>query len=202
MDVDTVRRLYEIGLYGLFLAIALRSTVARGLPTALRELAFGFVLSQAVELLAVQAGRYRYPDWLVYFPPGPASVPLAVGLGWAALMPVVMRLSEQIAGARAPRWRLAVVDGLLGVGLDLVVDPAVSGEPLRMWLWRDAGMTEYRLWLLDVPVFNFVGWFLLVASCGWQLRSLEENTHGRAPRALVYLLIDLAVASLVMRLPW
>lgn len=202
MDVATVRRLYEAGLPLLFLAVALRSSAVRGVPITLRELGFGFALSQAVELLAVHAGRYRYPDWLVYFPPSPRWVPLGVGLGWAALMPVVMRLSEQIAGERAPRWRLAALDGLLGVGLDLVVDPVVSGEPLRMWLWRDAGMADYRWWLLDVPVFNFVGWFLLVGACGWQLRAIEANAGRRLWLALGFLVTDLAVAAVVMRLPW
>ena len=202
MDLVTVRRLYEAGLPLLFLAVAVRSALVRGAPVTLRELGFGFALSQLVELLAVHAGRYRYPDWLVYFPPSPPWVPLGVGLGWAALMPVVMRLSERIVGERAPRWRLAAVDGLLGVGLDLVVDPAVSGEPLRMWLWRDAGMAEYRLWLLGVPVFNFVGWFLLVGTCGWQLRAIEANAGRRARLALVFLAADLVVAGIVMRLPW
>lgn len=197
-----MRRLYEAGLPLLFLAVALRSSLTRGVPLTLRELGFGFALSQLVELLAVHAGRYRYPDWLVYVPPSPRWVPLGVGLGWAALMPVVMRLSEHIAGARAARWRLAALDGLLGVGLDLVVDPAVSGEPLRMWLWRDAGMAEYRLWLLDVPVFNFVGWFVLVGTCGWQLRALEASAGRRARVALLFLAADLAVAAIVMRLPW
>lgn len=199
---STIRRLYEAGLPLLFLAVAVRSWRARGGAVTLRELGFGFTLSQSVELLAVQCGRYRYPDWLVYFPPRPEWVPLGIGLGWAALMPIVMRLSERILGAGAPRWRLGVLDGLMAVGLDLVLDPAVSGEPLRLWLWRDEGMAPYRLWLLDVPVFNFLGWFVLVGVCGWQLRALEARGAGRWRAAALWLGLDLAIAAAVMRLPW
>ena len=204
MPLSTVRVLYEVGIALLFLVVAARSWWTRGGAVTARELVFGFVLSQSVELLAVLHGRYRYPDWLVYFPPHPALVPLGVGLGWAALVPTVMRISERILGEQAVPWRLGVLDGLMAVGLDLVLDPAVSGEPLAMWLWRGEGMTPYRLWLLDVPVFNFVGWVLLVGVCGWQLR-VVERAGASAPkwrRLALFLVADLAVALIVMRLPW
>ncbi|MEW6776342.1 MAG: carotenoid biosynthesis protein [Bdellovibrionota bacterium] len=204
IGIDLVRRLYEFGLYLLFAVIFVRSWMKRGRGITVRELVFGFLLSQGVEFLAVGMGRYRYPDWVVYFPPAPAWVPLSIGLGWAALVPNVMRVSETILGPAAPFWRLALLDGLLGVGVDLVLDPAVSGEPLRMWVWRGEGMYPYRYWLLDVPVFNFVGWVLLVGACTLQLRLVEKNRTGvdRWKWLGIYLVIDLGVAFAVMLLPW
>ncbi|MBI4617230.1 MAG: carotenoid biosynthesis protein [Planctomycetes bacterium] len=200
--MDT-RRAYEIGLFGLFLVVAVHSWRKRGPAVTAREFLFGFVLTQSVEALAVACGRYRYPGWLLYFPARPA-VPLAIGLGWAALVPTVMRISEEILERAAPRWKLASLDGLMAVGLDLVLDPAVSGPPMAMWVWRGEAMTPYRFWLLDVPVFNFVGWFLLVWACGFELRTVEATSPG-VKRWLflgAFLLADLAVAAAVMRLPW
>jgi uncharacterized membrane protein len=203
LSLPVVRRLYEIGVAAIFGVVAIRSWRSRGAHRTLRELAFGFALSQSVELLAVQYGRYRYPDWLVYFPPTPAWVPLGVGLGWAALMPNVMWLSDRLLGARAALWKRGALDGAMAVGLDLVLDPAVSGEPLAMWTWRGAGMTPYRFWVLGVPVFNFVGWFLLVGACGWQLRLVESSSAPERWRKLVgFFAVDLAIAAIVMRFPW
>jgi len=204
LPLPVVRRLYEAGIVLLFAVVAVRSWRTRGAGPTVRELAFGFALSQSVELLAVQHGRYDYPDWLVYFPPHPEWVPLGVGLGWAAIVPVVMRMSERILGQAAPAAKLAALDGAMAVGVDLVIDPAVSGEPLRMWTWRGEGMTPYRAWLLGVPVFNFVGWFLLVAACGWQLRVVERRSQGaqRWWRLGLFLACDLIIATVVMRLPW
>ncbi len=204
IDIAVLRRIYEIGLPALLLVSAARSFRTRGAPLTLRELAFGFLLSQSVELIAVALGRYRYPDWLLYFPPKPAWVPLGIGLGWGALVPCVMRVSERILGHNASPIRLAVLDGAMAMGLDLVLDPVVSGEPLRMWLWQGEGMTPYRFWLLGVPVFNFVGWFLLIGGCSLELRWVEANKTGaRAWLWLgVYLAIDLLVAFAVMHLPW
>lgn len=200
--LPVVRRLYEAGIMLLFVVVAWRSWRTRGAGATVRELAFGFVLSQSVELLAVQYGRYRYPDWLVYFPPKPEWVPLGVGLGWAAIMPVVMRMSEAVLGRGASAAKLGALDGAMAVGVDLVLDPSVSGEPLHMWIWRGEGMTPYRAWLLDVPVFNFVGWFVLVAACGWQLRAVERQTASRWRRLAGFLILDLIIAMIVMRLPW
>ena len=203
-DLSTLRRLYEVGLPALLIVVALRSGRKRGWGLTARELAFGFVLSQAVEFLAVGLGRYRYPDWLVYFPAWPAWVPLGIGLAWGALVPVVMRVSEGILGKGASPWRLAALDGLLAVGVDLILDPAVSGEPLRMWLWEGPGMTPYRLWLLGVPVFNFVGWFLLIGACSVELRLAEKKPTASAKGSflLAMLALDLAIAAAVMQLPW
>jgi len=203
-ELAWIRRLYEIGLFVLFLVVVARSWKRRGAGVTRREIVFGFLLSQSVELLAVGLGRYRYPDWLLYFPPWPAWVPLGIGLAWAAIVPCVMRVSETVLGRDAPAWRLALLDGLTAVGIDLVLDPAVSGEPLRMWLWRGEGMVPYRFWLLDVPVFNFVGWVALVGACTWQLRWTERSKVGaeRWKWLGVFLVADLAIAFAIMMLPW
>jgi uncharacterized membrane protein len=201
--LGAIRRAYEVTLLLVFVASAARSWRTRGAAVTSREMVFGFALSQSVELLAVARGRYRYPDWLVYFPPHPAWVPLGVGLGWAALVPPVMRLSERLLGTQASRWRLAALDGVLAMSLDLVLDPIVSNDPLRMWMWRGDGMTAYRYWLLDVPVFNFVGWFLLIGATGLQLRTVEARADGRRWGALAtFVALDLAIAAIVMSLPW
>lgn len=195
--LEALRRLYEVGLLLLFAVVLLRSWRTRGGAITGRELAFGFAVSQGVELLAVALGRYSYPEWLLYFPPRPAWVPLGVGLGWAALLPCVMRVSERILGFAAKPLRLAALDGVMAVGLDLVLDPAVSGEPLRMWLWAGEGMVAYRWWLLGVPVFNFVGWFLLVGATSLQLRWVAARPGGW-PWLVPFLALDLGLGAAVM----
>lgn len=203
IPLELVRRGYEVGLGMLFAVAAWRAWRIRGPAIAGRELLFGFCVSQAVELLAVALGRYRYPGWMVYFPPRPAWVPLAVGLGWASILSVVMRLSETLLGRAAPHWRLAALDGAMAVGVDLVLDPAVSGPPIGMWMWRGEGMTAYHLWLLDVPVFNFVGWFVLVFACSWELRWLEARPRPRRWAWMsAFFVADLAIAGALMVLPW
>lgn len=203
-ELAILRRLYEVGLWMLFLIVMVRSIRVRGTGISIRELAFGFTLSQSVEFIAVAFGRYRYPDWLVYFPPYPAWVPLGIGLGWAAIVPCLMRVSERIMGADAPIWKLAALDGGIAVGLDLMLDPAVSGPPLHMWDWIGEGMAPYNYWLLDVPVFNFFGWFILIGACTMQLRLVEkkQSVLQKWTWLGLFLAIDLGITLAVLQLPW
>lgn len=199
--VEAVRRGYELALLFGFGAVCGRSWVLRGRAVTARELGFGFAVSQTVEAMAVALGRYRYPDWLVYVPPRPALVPLGVGLGWAVLLASVMPLSERLLGRATAAWRLALVDGALAVALDLGLDPLVSGAPLRMWIWRGEGMTPYRFWLFGVPLFNFVGWFVLVFACSLELRLVAGRARPWAWLGACFV-FDLGVAWALMRLPW
>ncbi len=201
LPLEALRRAYELALLFLFGLSCGRSVVLRGRAVTARELGFGFAVSQSVEAMAVALGRYRYPDWLVYFPPRPALVPLGVGLGWAALLPTVMRASERLVGRAAAAWRLALVDGALAVALDLALDPIVSGPPLGMWIWRGDGMTPYRWWLFGVPLFNFAGWFVLVFACSLELRLAAARARPWAWLGACFVL-DLGVAWALMRLPW
>ena len=203
LPLEAVRRGYEVGLLLLFSIALVQSWRARGAAITGRELLFGFAVSQTVELMAVALGRYRYPDWLLYFPPRPRWVPLAIGLGWAALLPAVMTASEKLVGRHRPRWQLALADGALAVALDLVLDPTVSGPPLQMWIWRGDGMTPYRFWILGVPLFNFVGWFVLVSACSFELRAVAQLGSTRAwSRLALFFVANLAIAAALMALPW
>ena len=203
VPLEALRRAYEVALILLFLIALAQSWRTRGAALTARELLFGFAVSQTVELMAVAMGRYRYPDRLLYFPPRPPWVPLAIGLGWAALLPAVMTMSERLVGRHRPRWQLALADGALAVALDLVLDPTVSGSPLQMWIWRGDCMTPYRFWLFGVPLFNFVGWFVLVGVCSFELRLVAVHASTRAWSWLaLFFVADLAIAAALMALPW
>jgi hypothetical protein len=203
LPLEALRRAYEVVLMLLFVIALVQSRRTRGAARTGRELLFGFAVSQTVELMAVAMGRYRYPDWLIYFPPRPAWVPLAIGLGWAALLPAVMALSEKLVGRHRRCWQLALLDGALAVAFDLVLDPMVSGPPLQMWIWHGEGMTPYRFWIFGVPLFNFVGWFVLVSACSLELRVVAACGWRRTwSRLALFFVANLAVAGALMVLPW
>jgi hypothetical protein len=74
---------------------------------------------------------------------------------------------------------------------------------MRMWIWRGDGMTPYRFWILGVPLFNFVGWFVLVSACSLELRVVESRGATRVWLWLgLFFVLDLAIAAALMALPW
>ena len=104
-------------------------------------------------------GPYRYAN--ILFPQLPGSVPLPVICAW------LLVVTTAVAGARwlvpmsahdprTTRWLQVGVATLLGVGLDLVLDP-VAVQVQHYWIWQTTGR------YYGIPLTNFLGWAALCA---------------------------------------
>jgi hypothetical protein len=144
---------HEIVAAPVALVLAFRLAArALGARRALVELGALSVYGYVLEVVAIAVFRsHRYADaWWA----APGGVPLAVAAVWAALIASAMAL----AGRRFPREpvRLAAWAALLGLSLDLLIEPVATR--LGLWAWTPRGP-----WL-DVPLGNFVGWGVIVGA--------------------------------------
>jgi uncharacterized membrane protein len=107
---------------------------------------YGYVL----ERVAIAAfGSHIYgPAWRL----APGGVPLAVAVTWAAVITSAMALAARLARPSAIGRALAAA--LLGISLDLLMEPVAVARGL--WSW-----TPPCPWL-GVPIGNFVGWSVIV----------------------------------------
>ena len=158
---------------------------ALGAGRALTELValafYGYVL-EAVAIAVF--GSHRYAEgWRA----APGGVPLAVACVWAALIASAMAL----AGRRHPRQplRLAVWAALLGVSLDLLVEPVATR--LGLWSWTPPGP-----WL-DIPLGNFVGWSVIVGTYAYGAERWGGRERGRAAALDRVVLAAACVCALV-----
>jgi uncharacterized membrane protein len=136
-------------------AIAFRhGRAALGARRALGELLALAAYGWALERLSMSVfASHRYgPGWRV----APLGVPVAVAMVWAAVIASALAL----AGRRGLRPAAARCLGaaLFAVTLDLAIEPVAIRRGL--WHWTPPGP-----WL-GVPVGNFVGWVVIVASYG------------------------------------
>ena len=160
---------------GLHLAASLRTLGSRrsvlffalgaGLPAAAELLATG-----PLELLRHRL-RYRV-----------AGVPLAVLLGWYATIhgsfAVAKRVSERLRiGEEAKRRTVPALAALVGVGLDLVLDPA--GLDIGLWEWNSDGAYASGVRGANgrrgVPLVNYLGWITLVGGVACVYGSVRRN---------------------------
>jgi hypothetical protein len=159
---------------------------ALGARRAAAELAALSLYGYALEVVAIAVFRsHRYADgWWA----APGGVPLAVAGVWAALIAAVMAL----AGRRHPRepWRLAAWAALLGLSLDLLIEPVATR--LGLWAWTPPGP-----WLL-VPLGNFVGWSVIVGAYAYGAERWGGLTRGPAAALERVLLAAGCVMALVM----
>lgn len=163
------------------LALA-QASRALGLRRASLELlalaAYGYTLER------VAIAVFRSHDYGAAWRLAPGGVPLAVALGWAAV----------ILGAAGAAWRLglrapaalAAGAALVAATLDLLIEPVAVRAGL--WTWTPAGP-----WL-GAPVGNFVGWAVIV---GVYVYGAERAAAPRSEAALAARRLGLAAVSIV-----
>ena len=170
----------------LALVLAFRLAArALGPRRAVVELAALSAYGYLLEVVAIAVFRsHRYADaWWA----DPGGVPLAVAGVWAALIASAMAL----AGRRFPRapWPLAAWAALLGLSLDLLVEPVATR--LGFWAWTPAGP-----WL-EVPLGNFVGWSVIVGVYAYGAERWGGVRRGPAAALERAVLAVLCVGALV-----
>ncbi|HEX6709825.1 MAG TPA: carotenoid biosynthesis protein [Rubrobacter sp.] len=172
---------------GLNLVSSVRT---RGVRRSAVFLALGTGVPAAGELLAtgpLKLLRHRTR-------PRVAGVPIAVVLGWYGVIhgsfTVAWRVLEWMSlGENAKRAALPPVAVLIGVSLDLILDPA--GLDAGLWEWSSAGAYAQEIEGANghggVPIINYLGWSALVSGvvsiCG--LMCEHEGERGTLPAILL-----------------
>ena len=135
----------------------------------------GASIGYAAEQLGVSTGVifgvYRYTDLL-----GPklGYVPIVIVFCWF----MIVFLSHIVANlliAHIPLFRshgirrfvLAIVTAMVATAYDLALDPSMSSETIRAWVWFDGG--KY----LGVPFTNYGGWMATAFAISYLYRSYE-----------------------------
>ncbi|MFB6121074.1 MAG: carotenoid biosynthesis protein [Halobacteriaceae archaeon] len=142
-------------------------------------LAYGIVLEKAT-IVAFEAYTYPAEQYLV----APLDIPLAIGLGWAAVIYAGVATAR---GLGVPRVSFPGFVALYALHIDLAMDAVAIRVPY--WVWTPPGP-----WF-GVPYGNFFGWFtvaLLLPAWYLGLERRLPRPEIRAPTALV-----LSVASLI-----
>ncbi|MDW5551016.1 carotenoid biosynthesis protein [Methanosarcina sp.] len=151
---------FEILVLVLFLA-CLQNAWQRGSSVAWQLFAgvlFGLLLEWAT---IQQLDAYKYGSFLVMLGP----VPVVVGMAWGTIIYSVRSFSDKTS---LPEWARPVLDGLMGLNMDLSMD-AIAIR-LGMWNWGKGFDYQY----FGVPYNNFWAWFWVVFSFSASLRLLSK----------------------------
>ena len=125
------------------------------------------VFTFAVEYRLSNAGTnniYSYPEtWLLML----LGVPIWIPIGWAWVVYVCMATSSKL---KMP-WTVAPwLDGFLALSIDFLLDPIA--DQYGWWTWKaKEGYSMY----FDIPLANFVAWFVIVSSFSLFLRYLSTK---------------------------
>jgi uncharacterized membrane protein len=171
---------------GLHLAASIRT---RGLRRSALFFVLGTGLPAAGELLAT--GPLKLLRHRVHY--RIAGVPLAILLGWYAVIHGSFVIARRISGLLhrgedTRRMTVPALAALTGVGLDLILDPA--GLDIGLWEWNVdgtyagevVGPNGHR----GVPLVNYLGWISLVGgvTCVYGV-GCEDEAENRLPALLL-----------------
>ncbi len=127
---------------------------------------------------------YFYRKNLVMLGTSPKTwVPLAICCSWASLIFIATVTSDRLP---IKWWHRPWVDAMVAVSVDFVVDPVMSASRrvneigdscygsnaseyggLGLWVWC---VPEHNPVWLNVPIGNFIGWFLVVVVSSFTAR--------------------------------
>lgn len=117
------------------------------------------------------------------------AVPFTACLGWYFLAYGTVFLAEKVF----PDWdvqknsdllKISLVAGLLAMSIDLFVDPIMVRN--QSWLWLST--INENLFVLGIPITNFIGWFLLIFlfSIYWNKMVSYEEKWGRNKTIILF----------------
>jgi uncharacterized membrane protein len=171
---------------GLHLTVSIRT---RGLGRSALFFVLGTGLPAVGELLATgplkllrHRARYRI-----------AGVPLAILLGWYAVIHGSFVIARRISvglrrGENRKRVTVPALAALIGVGLDLILDPA--GLDVGLWEWNVDGAYAGEMvgpnGRRGVPLVNYLGWISLVGGVTYVYGpGYEDEAEVRLPALLL-----------------
>ncbi len=116
------------------------------------------------ELSAMANTGYCYPDYLLYVSAFGGSVPVIIGLGWSVNLFLCFHLGKDVANRffKIKNYKqmffISIFAGFFALCLDLLEDPLAHHN--EWWIWPHY---PDRLYLFNVPLTNYVGWFSIIA---------------------------------------
>jgi len=138
-------------------------------------------LTPASESIPLWHGTYYFTKGFFWF----IETPMSACLGWFFLAYGGLYMAELIL-PRAHNFTKAALAGFLAMNVDLWLDPVMTGEAFKSWVWAEQ---PGGIWIFSIPITNFIGWFLLVFIFDWVynwLPGLAERKGAIKATAIFY----------------
>ena len=162
--------IHEILVYLLVILLFVHGYRKYGLKKILIFLSGGFLFAGLEENMMILAGYelngmiilgsefpmtyyFNYQHYILWF----MAVPVIAACGWFILTYTSVQITQKL-------WtgfvKSALAGAFIATSMDLLIDPVMIRK--YNWIWL-AEQPEI-LWVLQVPISNFIGWFLLIFS--------------------------------------
>ncbi|MHA1268435.1 MAG: carotenoid biosynthesis protein [Candidatus Helarchaeota archaeon] len=99
---------------------------------------------------------FNYHGYILWF----MAVPIIVACAWYILTYASVQITQKVVKGFV---KSALLGAFIGMSMDLMIDPIM----IRRYNWIWLADLDSAFWILQVPISNFVGWFLLIFAFNW-----------------------------------
>jgi len=169
---DTLLPASGVVLYLSTLAIALAS---KSKTKFIVFMAIAFLIGFGAEVIGVNTG-YLFGNYVYGVNLGPKllNVSIVIGLLWGVLALGAASIIDQVAVLN--KWKVFFGAAIM-LGVDLIMEPVAIAN--QFWTWEDG----------DVPLYNYVCWFLIAIFLQLILRKFKLNEKNKVYNTLLILMI-------------
>lgn len=168
--------------HSIHIFVFLHSLYVHGKKWTLLFFLIGFSLGLASEHVGATYGwvfgKFHYqPDRIMFL----GTVPIFTPVSWWLILYCAYNTTNLIVGSlerlkgSGPRLWLAVLlmaglDGLMAMNLDMLFDPIMVCPERKRWVWEFGGS------YFNIPIQNFLGWFLVGFTISLLIRLYDLRT--------------------------
>jgi len=152
----------EIGAFVIAGFVFYGLKIRYGWTVAALFLVGSIIWTTPLETLGILTGSYSYTSFAGSLFPSYRGyllwigvVPLWIEMGWFIVSASSFVLFHDVLLPKSKTLAAGLLAGLFAVNLDLMIDPVASSN--RLWVWIGPSLN-----LFDIPVYNYVGWFVMI----------------------------------------
>lgn len=139
-----------------------------------------------IESAGVASGRYYYPGYFLYLSVADGGVPAIIILAWSANLFLFFNMAKHVVMPFYQKRNyvqlvlISLAAGSFAICLDLLEDPLAHHN--NWWIWKETvtGISFY-----EVPLLNFVGWFVLIFFMTFATLLLERSRFSENRKVLL-----------------
>jgi len=177
----------------VWLSLVIYSLKKDGVKKTTRYFLPMMIAALFIEASAVANGRFRYPEYLIYFNVLGGSVPLIILMGWSSNLYLFLKMSKSVVLNLYKKINIlhilliSTLSGLFGICLDILEDPLAHHN--NWWIWTEStgGVTFF-----NVPFSNFMDWFIILFYMSLATLFIERSGYSEN-RKLVISIFSLTV---------
>jgi len=170
----------------VWLSLVIYSLKKDGVKKTTRYFLPMMIAALFIEASAVANGRFRYPEYLIYFNVLGGSVPLIILMGWSSNLYLFLKLSKSVVLHLYQKINIlqiiliSTLSGLFGICLDVLEDPLAHHNSWWIWTESTGGLTFF-----NVPFSNFMDWFLILFYMSLATILIEKSGYSENRKLII-----------------